>query len=615
MRRLSLWLAVLGIGGASLFALRWFDHHPIVLDRVPHEAAVSGARPPECERGDIALILSVAPPSEPPSFRSVDLSCGWLNLLEAEVGAVSVVAPGAALDGFRAAVLADSAADRIDIGALRRFVAGGGVLFIDAPQAGRAWHPELLELAGVTAAGSRAFPAAELLPEGAVDPADRRAFDSVPFFRPAQIADLRPASADVAAAGALLYERRSAAGKVVIAALPIGRWFTTMVQGTPSDDSFALRQRLGDYDDIVEPDDLVADARLRENELPYADLLARAISARLDPPDAWPVPHLLWFPAGSSGIYLMTHDEDFRGGARSLQLAELDRDLGLRGTTFVIAVPRVASDFAGSTDYAAAIEAIGGAVDLHWNQYPMSNGIGPIEPVQYRMSCAEQSARLRGMSPATLDYRANRNHYLILHDDWTRMFRVLAAQGVRLDSTFGANKGRGYLFGTARPYTILDNDGLPLPIRELPFVNQEDWGGADQAYFQRLFEANAARHHGMLVSIFHPHLIVTQPAGRKLFEAVAGLSHATHHRSWNFEELLDFWDQRGQAVIRSRVEGDALVVRCEVARDDFMIALPVDDLSATLDGAAIDVGSLRIGARDQAIVRLPAGAHELRIRR
>ncbi|MBI4880151.1 MAG: hypothetical protein HY812_10910, partial [Planctomycetes bacterium] len=194
-----------------------------------------------------------------------------------------------------------------------------------------------------------------------------------------------------------------------------------------------------------------------------------------------------------------------------------------------------------------------------------------------------------------------------------------AAQGIRLDSTFAANKGRGYLFGTARPYRILDENGLPLPLRELPFVNQEDWGGADQAFFTRLLERNAERHRGAIVSLFHPHLVVQTEAGAALFEHSARTALATGHQPMNFRDLLAFWDARDRAVIRSAAAGADLSVEIAVERADFVLGFPVAadgeiPVEAFLDGQSAPLGQARVGGLDYALVSLPAGEHRLTLR-
>jgi hypothetical protein len=285
---------------------------------------------------------------------------------------------------------------------------------------------------------------------------------------------------------------------------------------------------------------------------------------------------------------------------------------------FVIGHPRMPEDWTAERDFAAAIAAAGGATGLHWNQFPQPRGIGPIEPFAYVMTCARQAEWLRALAPATAAARTNRNHYLILRPHWSETFRILAAQGIRLDSTFGANKGRGYLFGTARPFRVLDRTGLPLPLLELPFENQEGWGGADVAYFKRLFTANAARHKGAIVSLFHhPHVLAAADGGRQLIDAVAANALESGHRPMTFDEMLAFWDARRAARVRSTPEGEALRIQFLAATADTALGVPLVGRtleSAAIDGAPVEPVPVRIGAWTWASLPLPAGEHEILLR-
>ena len=616
-------LALLGVAGVvGLGGLRYFDMHPITVGSPPDEAEIGGSAPVPSTGGDVAVWIGPADPLVPDGYRYADYSSGWINLIEAEMGPCSVVTGERPdLTGYAALVVTSSALAAADAADLVSFLDSGGLLLFDAPNDGSAYPTHLASLLGGVGTAGRPFPDDDLLPAGLVAPVDREAFDEVPFHRPDAVLDLSDIGEP--AADSTLFARADGSGQVVVSALNVGRFYTNMLQGAPHDDAFGLTQRFGDYDDILEPDDLVADVRLRQNEVPFADLFARAVCSLLDRPHRLPNPRLLWFPAGSDGLILMTHDEDFRGGEKSLWLTEWDRDLGLRGTTFAISTRRVEENWLidGRTpsDMAQAIEEIGGSVGLHWNQYPMEVGIGPIEPIKVYMSLEEQIERFRAVSPATADVRTNRNHYLIVRDGWVEVFRVMAAHGIRLDSTFGANKGRGYLFGTARPYSILDDDGLPLAIRELPFVNQENWGGADQAYFSRLLAANAERHKGAIVSLFHPHLIILEDDGRALFEHVAKTALATNHRPFHFDEMLAFWEARIGATVQTGETRDGRVdVLVEVDHEDLAVAWPVTGSAAprsaqTAGGEDLPVEDIEIGGVTYKSLRVPPGSHRISI--
>lgn len=618
-------LVLCGVGLALLLAaLRFLDQHPLPIGGPAEQRERPGGLPERSDRGDVLVLLGgAALAGAPAPLRpdETDFSCAWLNLIGAEFGPVGVEVDPAAFRadcGARAVVVTSSAHAAAPVAELAAFAESGGAVLIDGSPAHRPAPAELLALAGAvrSGGGTPQFDVPEL---DGLGPEARAAFASSPHPLPLR----REVLVDRAGGSPRLFvERALGSGRAVAASVDVAEWYTAMVQGRPAGDDWRLSEVLGDYPDIFEPDDLVRDPRLRSNEVPFADLLAHSIAALLDPrsTEGLPLPRLMWWPAGASGTFLMTHDEDFRGGAKSRWLVEWDRQLGVAGTVFAISHPRLREDWLEPEDFATAIRDLGGAVGLHWNRFRMPKGIGRIEPVEYEMSCSEQAERLRALSPATREFRTNRNHYLIVGDDWSETFRILAAEGVRLDSTFGANKGRGYLFGTARPYLLLDNRALPLPVLELPFQNQEDWGGADRDYFTRLLEDNARQHHGAIVALFHPHLIVQEPAGKALFEHVARTAMATGHAPMTAEQFLDFHDGRAGARLRSRAGPGAgtLEIEVEVARAGYALCWPWPSgplPSAASAGAPLEVAAVDVGGVRHAVVAVPAGRARIEVQR
>lgn len=568
------WMAKLIPGLVAVIALlaaaRWFDLHPVTLPGVPEEKSIDGI--PELRRStpprDVVVVVGPIAPAS--SFSALDLSFGLVQMLEAEFGSIRVVGPeflDLSAPSPRAIVVTASARAHVDGDAMRAFAAAGNVVVFDGD-----------------GPGDRA----RELPPYAVETVGR--------------------------------------GRIVRFEASVARRFTTQVQGEPEDD-FSIVQRFGDYSDILEPDDLVRDAALRANEDPFADRMAHAFAALLDPPEAWPIPRLMWFPPGSNGIWLSTHDEDFRAGKRCAEIAALNQELGIDGTFFVIPVPRIADDWVEGHDHVADIEKMGDAIGLHWNQYPMvGRGIGPIEPFLTVQSCDDQIGRLRDvLARATrgvnevpwLDAvgraRTNRNHYLIVRPRWAEHFRVLAANGIQLDTTYGSNKGRGYLFGTARPYRALEENGWPLPIFELPFVNQEDWGGADAAYFDRLFRANGELHHGALVTLFHPHLVLETEAGLALYRSIAAVAKQSGHVSWTMDRMLGFWRERLAVRMTSQSTESRLTVNLALGQTDretgraqaFAVGLPLPGpVRVRVDGVEVEPRTLTVGDQRFVVVDL-----------
>ncbi len=594
--RLSLIAAVALV--AALAGLRWLDVHPITLRGFPDEPRAPGAVPARSPSGShrpVALVVDsrrVAESAAKGSFAALDLSFGWLGPLEQEFGAVDVIdlANQILPQDLRSLVVVTASADGADIRDAEPLAFHGATVFVDAPQDGAPWTSERLDVANLHAGSPAALPcpAGDLIPESAaIAPEDRAALAAAPWPRPDHVSALSIGSGGrtrtlSSTKPHLFFERTLGSGRVVSSAISLGRVFATMLQGTATGDDFTLGERHGDYPDIVEPDDLVADPGLRENESPFADVLMHAVAALLDPPadsDLLPVPRVAWFPSGSRGVFLMTHDEDLRGGAAMVALAEQDRAAGIRSTHFVVTHPRLAGgpgEWPEDARHAAAIRAAGGALALHSWLLPTPRGFAKIEPVQWVAPIADQLAWFGRIGPTDEERRVNRNHMLQLRPHWSDTFRILAASGFALDSTFGANKGRGYLFGSARPYPLLDSNGLPLPVRELPFQSQEDWGGADAAFFDRLFAANAERHRGALVSIFHPSSVLRTPTDPALVQHVRAAALASGHVSLTMGEFLEFQAaRRAVSLACSRSDAGPRELRVEVDSPEDGLALLV----------------------------------------
>jgi hypothetical protein len=639
--RLVRTIAILGLlaagGGAGVLYL---DRHPLTSSELAADPEVAGVVPPTVAHADVALVIdsrAIANSAAAGSFRALDLSCALLSPLEAEFGPVTLLdaaAPRALEGGLpRALVVSSSAQGDEDVVALAaRVLASGGTVLVEPAGNALELAESWLDLAGLERddPGLAPFPAGDWLPQGTLSAERAAAFAAAPWPRPVSYARLRPRGAATRAPAdpTLVFEnhvRAPGEGKLIVVAVRLSRLFATMLQGSPTADDFSLTERHGDYPDIVEPDDLVADPRLRENETPFADLLARAVARLLDPPRGPPLPRLLWFPPRSRGVYLMTHDEDLRGGAAMLDLAERDAAMGVPATHFVIGHPRIQSsarDWPEGGGHAGELLARGHALALHWNQMPTPRGVGPIEPLQWVAPLADQIdwfARIdprqgegSGLSPAI-----NRNHFLILAPSWSRSFRQMAAAGIRLDSTLGANKGRGYLFGTARPYRLLDENGLPLAVRELPFQNQENWGGVDAAFFTRLFGSNADDAGGAIVSIFHPASVLREPTDPALIAHAAATALATSHHAATFPEYLDFWGARvgagaAAAPLRSVVAGEnRLRIECDLPRElavGFPLRAGETAIATDSGGAALPIEARTLGGGAFGVMVLPRGS-------
>ncbi|MBN2489975.1 MAG: hypothetical protein JXQ29_03885 [Planctomycetes bacterium] len=636
-RRKRLLLAIAGVlvvlGGALLV---WMDRHPVDVpwldDRDPEAPSIDAF---SNEAAPVLLISSLedlARAARARDFDRMDWSLAWRNLLEQEVGWFAhreYVELGAEPWTGRALVIvAHSAIARCtpaEIAELAAFVAAGGVLLLDRP--GPAWEalsglrlgPERRREGRISAAAPDVLAPevrAELQRAGIPLPVRLHALDS-PLD--AGLETLLAFDGEPA-----LVARPAGRGAVVSVLFDLGWLLVTVQQGRPEPD-YRVAKRWGFYRHLLESHDLVWHESYLRNAVPAADVLERAVLAAACRFVSLPV---WWaFPREAMGLLLMTHDEDEYGADRCRLLLDHEVSIGARSTFFLLSGRRMEDGW--PADAVRHFAAQGADLALHWNRLPAITGLWKLEPIARVFALADQvdffrETQRRGGLPA--GPLLNRNHYLMWASPaefragdthYTRTFRILHRHGIVMDSTYGPNReGRGYLFGTGRPFHPLDVDGKHIPLREMPFLSQEDWGGEDEAWFGRLFAESEAWYHSAICCIFHPHLIVREEAGERLWKSVYASAARHRHAAVSFREYHDFLEARRASPLRfARADDGALRIECEAEGPDLAVLLRGTVHAVELDGQPVDrPGTLSLDGQRCTLVAVPAGRHVLVIR-
>lgn len=547
----------------------------------------------------------MAPPVDAVPFARMDWGFAWLNVLEQELGHATCVATTdlAGIDLSRCEIIVVSRKSSAEMdGGLRSrlstWLNRGGVLILDRPAT------EAQGLAGVKLAAESV-------------PAQR--FTAIAYPRLATARGATPGS-DVAGSewihdcpaptvvfpleggvdavetvleidGApAVVERRVGRGMVQTFAFDLPRWLVAIQQGTPATDEYRVEKRFGWYEWLLEPEDIVCDDRLLDNAMPFADLLEDFLADRWT--QAVPRARFWRFPADRDGAFLMTHDEDLQGGEATAFLAEHEAAIGATSTFFLIPNRRMWETWKEPRDWFAWYEERGSDLQLHWNVLPMPIGFWKIEPMKLRYRLPQQIEILsREIEPPI----ANRTHYLIIGDHFTESFRLLTGNDIRWDTTFGPNRGgRGYLFGTGLPYRPLDTNGYPFDLREVPFVTQEDWGGASPEFMDRLLRESQAFTHQVIIPIFHPHLITLEPEGAEFWRGTYEAARRSNHWITNFIEWDAFWQARLDSRCRSTFlasasgTGGKLEVDVDVVGRDLAVQVPASIDGVPLRSVAVD---------------------------
>ena len=626
MSRARGWLAFTA-GVLLAVGVRAVDLHPLVLPSSDPGRIASAAASPGDEPAPIALWVDpalLAPGFVPRSFSARDWGLAWSNLLLQEFGApriealpdppsspagVIVLTAGGARGAANPQALAVALAD---------LARAGRTIVIELPPPG-----PLADLAGLAVPVTASHvPTSEPLSPG----------PDAPSWLPADLGTLPAPTVSLAARaggeGVRVLLRRGAydalasrtlgGGTVIGVAFDLGRLLAAWQQGTPGEE-FRVVSRWSERTGVaaVQSVDLVAEPRLLEAAIPFADLLERVVADEIRRasglPGWWPIPD------AAPGGFVLTHDEEGVGDPSAYQ-AEYAGEQG-SPTTFFVVPGRMRG--AG----ASRLRAAGAEIGLHWDRgFPEPRlrkiGVGLFQPLAIRDGLDDQlQAIVRLAEPQPVV--SHRLHGLLWGDDWSGTFRALAAAGLRLDSSFGptGDVPPGYPFGTALPFHPLDDNGRPFALWEVPFTYQDDESmvRGDTA---RLLAANAALGHGLVVPIFHSTTMSYVPSVDRFEEWLAAPAAAAAARHWRgrFSDLLAFLDARDSA----RVELEAcsaqlcrFAARASGPGQSLQLATTTagGKLAACLvDGSPQDLAALPHPDAGRVLLPLAPGEHRVELR-
>ncbi len=561
-------LAILGLLG-------WAHQSPIFIGT--SDPTVVGAAPPPSPKACDTLLVLPDPPeegAEAATFSALDMAYGWYNTLGQEIGCFQHAWPSqleaTSWTGVRTVVVASSAArtmrqDLVD--SLGRWVEQGGVLLVEQPDA-RWTSTTGLPVTTTGARVTRSITSADRAPiRGAL----RDTLLETPVTTTMLTAELgadqggaEPTSfLEVDGRPALLHAARGA-GHAYVLTIDLARAITTLQQGRPLDD-FSLPPPESEQvpPGLTQPWVLVADKKMLNTEVPFADLLERLVVEVIT--IHTPTPRLWYYPGTAMGVFIMSHDEEAFGD-RSAFVTDWESANGLRSTNFII------PDSMSSEALAKMLEQ-GHDVQVHWNRgfdnSPQSRraGLGPWRPLALEMSLIDQQAAIQ--APLE-DHKVtlNRTHGLLWDSDWSESFQKMAAAGIVADSTYGPTgpKQFGYLFGTGRPFYALDRGGQLLPILEIPFVMQDD-ENLDAARLRKLILDSEGGHHQVIMPIFHTNTMANRPDVEVMHTWRRTFAFAERHNHWvtTLRDFLLFEEARRTSIFSSRfIEGER---RLEIAID------------------------------------------------
>jgi len=550
-------VALLVLGIADLLALYPLPVPPLDLGL----EARAYSLPP---RVGVPTAIVLGEPRHAKDFYSSDWSYAWTNLLEQEVCSYNVVD----LDTLEAIpnwtkVLIVTRGAMVSAGTkaddLSAWVAEGNLLILEFPSL------PLFQLAGVSGEEPSKIrrpkrvtwaddPSGQLLLPMPLE-TDLLSASEGPDVEVLMRMDGRPA---------VLY-REHGEGAVITFLFDVGRQLTALQQGVP-DFRFRVKDKRGSHG-IVDATDLLLSPELLTAFVPYADVLERWVIAAAE--RFLPLPRVWYFEYPFDGLVAVTHDEEWYGD-QSIFIFEEEAAQGYPSTFFVIPKGPITSRGLHR------MKQLGPDIEIHWNR-ELTRRL-----VFFRMGDGTLRSQIR-----TLIKKLGRGsdaislcriHRLRWGGHYTRTYRIMERQGIKMDLSLGPAglRGKGYLFGTGLPFHPLDTNGRPFRLYELPIHVESDYSNADSEYLGQLLENSSSSFHEVIDVLYHPLDLVEGRPTRQYWLELRNLSLQENHKLVTVSALLDWWRERCATNISNLTWKDGrLSFDFHAKSEDVAIMIPV----------------------------------------
>jgi len=500
-----------------------------------------------------------------PSFGQRDFSAAWINLFEQVLGPVAIATPTTVslkkISEARVVVLTSSVADQVPdqmLEQLRDHALKGNTIVVERPAGKLRETFSANGRAGERQAQAFTFARDLLAPYNA------------------QLLEMPLSTQFVGStaprAGATTH--LSVDGAPAIYALPIGQGTAITVDFDFGEQMVAMQQGRPDQKYQVHPkaehlgggesrwpktSALVMDPKLENNPVPYADLLERfilygVISKYAPLPTVWP------FPSGAAGALIALHEDRELGDDGGWML---DYEISKNATSTLLSTV----DAGLSASAAAVLARKGAELGLSYQKpgTPLELnkrvGFGGFNPIAQPIGLGDQLSTLRKTLPSS-HIRSVRITDSWWDTQWSRPFEVMAAQNLRIDTSYSPGTGAGYAFGTGFPFLVVNAQGQVLGIREMPVVFP---GGTPQSdsvpQLADLIEASAQGHHQVVTWSVSPSLFADYPDMQRFdrWLAVFELAQQHDHIITSASQFDGFLRARRASKVKSRIIHDAVL--------------------------------------------------------
>jgi hypothetical protein len=518
------------------------------------EGMADGSRPPDRFEGDVLLLLPDVPSAQASTFDEMDCSYSWFNMLWQEHGSFATTMTQSLspeLLAGRSVVVVPrrvaAAMPATGITALAGFVRGGGQLVLEQPT--ESWS----RLAGVKITGKATLAQQITSAEGlGVHGPMRKHLPNAPLA--GQLLEHAPVAAWPQGPGLLdvdgqpgLMTQAFGEGRVYTLLFDLGCTSLALQQGKPTR---GMEFGPADAPERGDTSVRVAHERMKTSKVPYSDLLERALLDQLS--QLRPLPRLWPFPGTQAGAVILTHPTPQNTRA-AVGFADWSHKQQGSATVF-LAADRLDAEQEGLLRTAQADVGLLWVRGVAREPIVRTIGLGGLRPLAQEYTLEEQARELEGklLQPGAM--RLVRVEQGGFDNQWSDTFRQLADARVHLDISMGpgAVDEVGYLFGTGFPYYPLDEQGLPLPLLELPFVLHE--GSLSPESLKSFLTNSQTYFHQSLAISLPSHAMRTQPGAGLMLALSEVHAMARQHQHWvaSASEFLDFLSARRRSVLTSQ---------------------------------------------------------------
>lgn len=563
--RIVLWSLV-----AIVFVLDFLNDTPLhVNTEFPAETPVALTRE---ALSDVVLVMDYdAIQKSPNTFSQRDFSAAWINIFEQELGPVTIATPKTLsqkmIDESRVIVLTSSVSRSVPetlIKMLRERVLTNRILLVME-------RPEGLLRERFSADGKVGSQRGEAITyaRNIADPFRQQLLQmpiGVEYI--GSTAPLERATTWLSIDGApTIYDVPIGEGRVVTIDFDLGELLVATQQGRPGEDFQVKRPKPHTWD-------LISDPRLKQNSIPFADLLERYIVHGVIS-ELMPLPFFWSFPGEANGALIAIHDDAELGDGGSWMLRyETDKKAVSTLLTTV--------DSGITADGAALVDKLGGDLGLLWRlqetpaEILHTFGVGPIQPFARPTVLGPQLESLRKRATGPVNISQIFGHHWT--QDWTTPLSALAASGVRVDVSYSQDHQSGYAFGTGLPFLALASNGHPLSIRELPIIVPHDTRSGPE--LTKLIEASAEGHHQAITFSQRPSAFADYPDLTRFnsWLQIFDLAEKHNHPILSVNQFDQFQRSRRAGSLRTELSSteseSTLRLTVEAKRRDLQLVVP-----------------------------------------